>query len=89
MEFFGDFGFPSRNFKGSSLTESYPRDSGSLFGEYGLVRSVPHKDVTMAELGLIAAVIVTTVVEVEDTNPTQGSQESVPMHQSCCLQSST
>ena len=59
------------------LAEGYPRDSGCPVGQCRLVHSVPNEDMTMTELGLIAAKIIMAVVAVEATDPTLGLQAEV------------
>ena len=59
------------------FAESYPGDSGCAVGQCRLVRSVPNEDVTMAELGLIAAENVMAVVAVENTDTPFGLQAKV------------
>ena len=59
------------------FAEGDPGDSGCPVGQCRLVRSVPNEDVTMAELRLITAEIVTAVIAVETTDPTFGLQADI------------
>ena len=77
MNLFGDFSLFSSIFRDNSLTESYPGDSGILFGESGLVCSVPDENVTMAEPALVTAEIVPADQTVEATNCTLWMQAKI------------